>query len=115
MDTRQQFLEVIQNEYSKIVGNNMPNDLLKVVSEAITDYYYDQYQRFSKQYPKSIKRYSSFQTKDLDHPNAFELIIKTLKKAVGPEYEIYAMLMLKMSKDELTDFERRMRDFHNMF
>jgi len=114
MDTKQQFLDVIQNEYLKIVGNNMPNDLLKVVCEAVADDRYHQYQRFTNDHPKSTKRYSSFQTKDLDHPWVFELVIKTLKKEVGAEYESYAMLLLKMSQNELRDFERRMIDFHNM-
>jgi hypothetical protein len=114
MDTKQQFLDLIQHEYFEIAGNKMPNDLLKVICETVTDYFYDQYQRFSNQYPKSIKRYSSFQIKDLDHPWVFELIIETLKKEVGSEYENYAMLMLKMSQNELKDFERRMTDYHNM-
>ncbi len=69
MDSRQQFFDVINDYYSNIVDDKLPPDLLIELCNKITDYYYNQYTRFGKQYPKSIKRYSTFQLKDLDHPD----------------------------------------------
>ncbi len=71
MDSKQEFKRVIYSHYSEIAGDRVPDKILHELSETISDYYYEQYKRFGKQYPKSIKRYSSFQIKDLDHPTTF--------------------------------------------
>lgn len=88
---------------------------LDLVSKAIVDYYYEQYQRFGRQYPKSIKRYSTFQLTDLDHPTTFEIIIKTLKEKIGTGYGELTLPFLKMTLDELRQFERSREEFRKMF
>jgi len=115
MDSKQQFLDTIKKEYLDLTQDQVPLELVNTVSEGITEYYYDQYQRFRKQYPKSIKRYSSFQTKDLDHPTTHETIIKILKDKVGNDYEKYAILLLNMTLDELKEFEKIERNFIKCF
>ncbi len=115
MGSRQDFLNTILTEYHRIGNKNVPEKILAEVSEILTDYYYDQYTRFRKQYPKSIKRYSSFQIKDLNHPTTHELIIKTLKSKVGEDYKMYAIVLLNKSLDELKEFEKNREEFYKMF
>ena len=115
MESKEQFFNVIHNHYKNIVGGKLSTEFLEGLSERITEYYYEQYTRFRKQYPKSIKRYSSFQIKDLDHPETTEMIIKFFKNTPGNKYPEYAMVVLNMSEAELEDFEKSREDFHNMF
>lgn len=115
MDTKQRFFKIIHGYYYKIVKNELPAALLNELSEAITKYYYEQYSRFGNEKPKSTKRYSSFQTKDLDHPYTFEIIIKFFKEKVGNKYPQYVMQLLPMTKDELKKFEKNREDFYNIF
>ncbi|NAS29736.1 hypothetical protein GTQ40_02020 [Flavobacteriaceae bacterium R38] len=115
MDSKEQFLEIIRKKYLDLTQEQVPFDLVDEVSNNITDYYYDQYQRFIKQYPKSVKRYSSFQIKDLDHPITHETIIKILKEKVDTDYEKYAILFLNMTLEELKKFERNREEFYKMF
>ncbi|MGB1032007.1 MAG: hypothetical protein ACPGWM_05305, partial [Flavobacteriales bacterium] len=68
MDSRERFLEIIRTEYTDLIDGKVDKELIDAVSEGVTDYYYEQYQRFRKEHPKSIERYSSFQLKDLNHP-----------------------------------------------
>ena len=76
MDSRDKFLKAIRDEYFRVTKGEVTEYMVDLISNAVTDYYYDQYQRFGQQYPKSIKRYSTFQLKDLDHPTTFEIVIK---------------------------------------
>jgi hypothetical protein len=115
MDSRDKFLMTIRDEYFRVTKGEVAGDKLDLVSGAVTDYYYDQYQRFGQQYPKSIKRYSTFQLKDLDHPATFEIVIKVLKEMVGVDYEKIAIQFLPMTLDELGQFERSREEFYKMF
>ena len=115
MDSKQKFLDTIRTEYLDLTQGQVSVDLIDFVSERITDYYYDQYKRFRKQYPKSIKRYSAFQTKDLDHPTTHETVIKAVKEKVGIDYEKYAILFLDTTLDELKSFEKNREEFYKMF
>ena len=115
MDSKQKFLEIIRKEYSALTLGKVDEELLDAVSVGVTDYYFEQYQRFRNQYPKSIKRYSSFHLKDLDHPSTHELIIKIVKEKVVTEYEEPATKFLNMTIDELKAFEKNREEFYNMF
>jgi hypothetical protein len=113
MDSKQEFFRVIYNHYSEITKDKVPDEILHELSETISDYYYEQYIRFGKQYPKSIKRYSTFQIKDLDHSTTFEIIIKFLKNKAGSKYSELALSILPMTLDELRAFERNRENFYN--
>jgi hypothetical protein len=115
MDSKQRFFDTIRKEYLAVTQGQVSEDLIDFISKRITDYYYDQYARFRKQYPKSIKRYSAFQNKDLDHPTTHETIINALKEKVGVDYKKYATLFLNMTLDELKSFERNREEFYKMF
>lgn len=115
MDSKNQFYQTIYNYYKEIVVGNIPDQILTEICNELCDHFYNEYSRFKKQYPKSIKRYSTFLLKDLDHPNTFELIINFFKNKYGAKYKEFSCLMLKMTETELLDFEKNRRDFHNMF
>jgi hypothetical protein len=115
MDSREQFKATIYEHYKNVVSNEFPEQLLNEVVTKLTDVFYEQYSRFKKQYPKSSKRYSSFLVKDLDHPQAFECVIKSLKPNVKTDYKKYAGELMKMSETEVTNFEQRQKDFYSMF
>ena len=114
MDSKQDFFEIIYNHYAKIVGDKISAQILHDLSECVAEYYYKQYGKFKNQYPKSAKRYSSFQIKDLDHPQTFELIINLLKEKMGSDYSKYTTLLLNISATELSQFEKTRKDYHNM-
>lgn len=115
MDSRDTFLQIIFKHYKNVADGKIPDELLNDLSEKLTDYYYGQYSRFNKQYPKSQKRYSSFQTKDLDHPTTFEIVIKFLKDKVGENYVPSAILLLNISETELKSFEKNREEFYKNF
>jgi len=115
MDSKDKFLTTIRDEYFRVTKGEVANDKVDLVSNVVTDYYYDQYQRFGQQYPKSIKRYSTFQLKDLNHPTTFEIVIKVLKEKLGIDYEKTALQFLNMTLEELRQFEQSRQEFYKMF
>lgn len=115
MDSKDKFYEIILDFYKNAVGDKIPNDILKLLCRQLSENFYDEYTRFRAQYPKSIKRYSSFQTKDLNHPLTFELVIKFFKDKFGIDYKKYSCLLLNMTDSELADFEKNRQEFYNMF
>lgn len=115
MDSPEQFYQIIHSHYKNIVADEFPKPLLDGVTKKLALEFHEQYSRFKKQHPKSTKRYSSFQTKDLDHPQTLESIIEFLKTNVNTEYIIYAGELLKMNEAEIIEFEKNRKDFYNMF
>ena len=113
MDSKLSFFDTINRYYTALSFEKIPPNLLTELSNIITDYYYEQYLRFGKQYPKSIKRYSTFQLKDLEHPETFELIINFFKAKVGVKYPEYATILLQMDLDKLKYFEQQRQLYHN--
>ena len=115
METKAEFHKTICNYYTEISKGKVPKEMLDDVASRIADYYYDQYTSFSIKYPKSIKRYSHYQIKDLEHPDTFEIIIAYFKELLGNDYRSYSLVLLQMTEDELTDFEKNREGFYNMF
>ena len=115
MNNKNKFYDTIFEYYNQIFNGKISNNLLTEMSDGLADYYYDQYNRFSIQYPKSVKRYSSFQLKDLDHPTTFEIIIKFFKEKFANNYPENVKLILNMTENELKAFEKSRDDFSNMF
>lgn len=114
MDSKNEFFKIIWSYYNEIANGKIEAELIIGLSNFITDFYYDQYNRFRIQYPKSVKRYSTFQIKDLDHPITFEMIIIFFKNKLGNSYAEYSKILLKKSDIELKVFEKNREDFHNM-
>ncbi|WP_139171773.1 hypothetical protein [Flavobacterium noncentrifugens] len=115
MDSKEQFFKIISTYYSNITGDKIPKAFLTGMCVQITDYYYDQYTRSYMHNPKSKKRYSTFDLKDIDHPYTFEIAIKYFKKTDPNQYLHYAALALDMTESDIKDFEKSREDFYNMF
>ena len=115
MDSRKKFFEIINKYYCSVVGEKIPGQYLIEMSKRVADYYFDQYVRFYNQYPKSQKRYSTFDLKDIDHPSTFEIVIKFFKEIDLKNYLHYSSITLKISENEVLAFEQRRKDFYNMF
>lgn len=111
MEPQEKFKQVIFDYYKNIVGIQVPFTLVDALSEKIADYYYEQYSRFRRQYPKSIKRYSTFQLKDLDHPSTKKIVVDYFKNTHKTDYKNYSKLLLKMTETELENLEQWWRDF----
>jgi len=114
MDSRENFKEVILDYYKNIAETQVPLTLIDLLSGKIADYYYEQYSRFRRQYPKSIKRYSTFLLKDLDHPYTKKIVIDFFKDALKTDYKSSSMLLLKMTETELDSIEQWWKDFERL-
>lgn len=115
MNSKEDFFKVIQNYFESVVGNEISADLIYGLSQKVTDYYFDQYKRFYDQYPKSRKRYSSFQLKDIEHPDTYEIAIKYFKEITPANYLKYVGLIFQKSESEISEIEKRRDDFYKMF
>lgn len=113
MQTKQEFYDIIYRYYADRVGDNISSTLLHGLTERITDHYYEQYSRFRIQYPKSVKRYSTFKLNDLEHPEVMEIIIKYFKSIFGDNYAEEATVALNLSLDGLRKFEENMTAYYN--
>jgi len=113
MDSKETFFEKIYKYYQDISKEKIDTDNLIELSRRISDYYYEQYNRFGKQYPKSIKRYSVFNSKDLEHPDTLELIINFFKEKFGDEYFKFSKVLLNMTDSQLKTFEINRELYHN--
>ena len=114
MDSQEKFKQVIFDYYKNISGDQVPLTLVDKLSDKITDYYYDQYTRFRKKYPKSIKRYSTFQLKDIDHPQTKKIVVDFFKNKSQTEYRKFSKLLLNMTDKELDNFEQWWYDFERI-
>ena len=113
MDTKQDFFNVIYNHYTEKVGKRISPELLRGLSEKITDHYFEQYSGFKVQYPKSAKRYSTFKMDDLNHPNVTEMVINYFRQKAGDKYADYATIVLECSVNDLNKFEKNREDYYN--
>lgn len=115
MDTKQEFFNCINDYYVNVSNGKVPLELVNELSELVTNYYYEEYSRFGKQYPKSAKRYSTFQLKDLGHPTTQEMVIKYFKTNSSEHYRDFSQQLLNMSEEELNKFEKNREDFYKMW
>ena len=114
MDSKEKFKAVILDHYKNIAGDQIPLTLLDKLCDNVTEYYYVQYSRFRIQYPKSIKRYSTFQLKDIDHPETKKIVVDFFKNELKTKYRDYSKLLLNMTDTELDNFEQWWYDFERL-
>jgi hypothetical protein len=114
MDSCDSFKQAIFSHYKNISTDQIPFQILNTLCDKITDYYYDQYTRFRVQYPKSIRRYSTFQLKDIDHPQTKKILVDFFKNEFKERYRDYSKLLLGMTDKELDDFEQWWYDFERL-
>jgi hypothetical protein len=113
MQTKQEFHDIIYRYYANRIGEKISSTFLNGLTERITDHYYEQYSRFRIQYPKSVKRYSTFKIDDLEHPEVTEIVINYFKEVVGDNYAENAMIVLGLPLPELRRFEEYREAYHN--
>lgn len=113
--SKEDFYAIILNYYTDKSQNLVPMELLKSLSVEITNYYFEQYSCFRRQYPKSIKRYSSFKTIDLDHPKTHEMVIHFFRVSAKDDYLIYSSILLGLTKENIIAFEKEQIAFYNIF
>jgi len=113
MDSRKIFFEKIYKYYQDASMDKIDANYLIELSKRISDYYYEQYSRFRKQYPKSSKRYSEFKFEDLNHPETVELIINFFKEKLGDKYFAFSKVFLNMTDSQLKSFEINRELYHN--
>jgi len=114
MDSQEKFKAVILDHYKNIAGDQIPMTLLDKLCDNVTEYYYEQYSRFRRQYPKSIKRYSTFQLKDIDHPQTKKIVVDFFKNELKTKYRDYSKLLLNMTDTELDNFEQWWYNFERL-
>ncbi|WP_299682736.1 hypothetical protein [uncultured Dokdonia sp.] len=93
--------EKIKNYYSTNVNGGIPDAIILEIAEIIANYQYDSYRNLWKEYPKSRKRYSIFDTKDLKNPFVYWKIMDYLKVAYTESYQEYACVILGVNKEIL--------------
>jgi len=107
LEPKEKFHNKIEEYYSDLAGEQIPIDLFNDLIDKITDYQYDNYNRFWKQYPKSRKRYSELKIDDLEHPFTHYMITDFLKQKAALTYQKFSKILLKMNDDEFRDYEIR--------
>ncbi|WP_300007413.1 hypothetical protein [uncultured Dokdonia sp.] len=112
MESKIVFFEKIKGYYSKSVNGGVPDTIIYEIAEIIANYQYDSYRNFWKKYPKSRKRYSIFDTKDLNSPYVYWKIMDHLKIKYPDMYERYACAILNSNKEALIELEKR-RDLYD--
>ncbi|HMS69337.1 MAG TPA: hypothetical protein PKD18_14425 [Saprospiraceae bacterium] len=114
MDSYDSFKQAILGHFKNMSADKVPLNLLDSLCDKITDYYFDQYSRFRKQHPKSIKRYSTFQLKDIEHPQTKKMVVDFLKIEISDKYRDYSKILLSMTVKELNDLEQWWQDFERL-
>jgi hypothetical protein len=105
IDSKEEFLRIILEHYVVLSADRIPKDLIVSLSNNITDYYYKQYNDFYKKYPKSRKRYSTFQVKDFDHPTTSRMVVEFFRRKFEEQYKDYSKLLLGLDDKQLMDLE----------
>lgn len=113
MQTKQDYYDTIYRYYSDQVGEKISTTFLNGLTERITQNYYEQYSRFRIQYPKSVKRYSTFKINGLDNPQVKEIMINYFKEMISDNYPEKTMVVLSLSLPELRRFEEYREAYHN--
>ncbi|CAM1362581.1 conserved hypothetical protein [Tenacibaculum litopenaei] len=115
MDSKEVFYKVILDYYvGKTKANNVQN-YLNELAEYLSLYFFKQYKEYRRLYPKSKKRYSTFNTKDLENPLTHDLIINFFKERFNENYRNYSSKILGINNDEFLKYEKNRNDFYDMW
>lgn len=106
IEPKNNFRLVIEEYYSKLSNNRIPEELLIEIIEKVTDMIYSNYKRFWQQYPKSRKRYSKLKLEDVEHSFVRYMITDILKKKNLPEYRDFSKVLFYMTDSELDEYEK---------
>ena len=88
---------------------------LSFISLKIVLHYLYMYNMWRITYPQHRDQELKFLPKDFEHPNTGDMIIWYLKNKYPETYAAKCQLMLGMSTDEFTNYEKKRQEFHDMW
>lgn len=115
MAPRSTFYNEILAHYTNKAQNCIPQSLLEELAQVVTEKLYSEYLKFRVQYPKSVKRYSMLKHEDIEHPYTLEEVVKFFKRNDRENYIPFACAALGFTKEELQSFEKKHKEFWEMF
>jgi len=115
LKSKKDFYTKIEKYYLDRINGEIPKELLDDLFTLITRNQYNSYGIKWKDYPKSRKRYSELKLSDLEHPYTQNDIIIFFKERDKTNYKLYSSLLLKMTEQEIIEFEIRRKEFESYF
>jgi hypothetical protein len=88
---------------------------LSIISLKIVLHYLYMYNAWRMIYPQHKDRDLRFLTEDFENPNTGDMIIRYFNNKYPETYSAKCRLMLSMSTDEFASFEKRRKEFHDMW
>ena len=113
LEPKNEFRKKIRAHYAAFALDTIPKEIIEDISQIITNDLHNRYRKSWRKYPKSRKRYSVLEMKDLKHPHIYRLIMEYLKTNHPIEYSKYSCILLGMDKAELKEEEKRQFQFFN--
>ncbi len=113
MQSKQEFFKIIYQFYYNRVGEQIQELFLKELSEEITNHYYHQYSKYRFDYPKSVKRYSTFKVEDLNHPEITDIVIKYFKNKIGDDYQRMTFIFQNITLNDLKWHQEYRENYNN--
>jgi len=115
IEPKNSFFLKIEKFYSELANDKVPKEFITELSEILTESQFKSYKNSWKKYPKSRKRYSEFDVKDLNHPFVHYQIMDFFRKLPNTSYVRFSCQLLNLSETEFAEFEKRKNQFENMF
>ena len=112
---KKDFYTKIENYYLNRANGKIPKELLDDLFTLITRDQYNSYGIKWNDYPKSRKRYSELKLSDLEHPYTQNDIIVFFREKDKINYKKYSSLLLKMTEQEIIEFEIKRKEFESYF
>jgi hypothetical protein len=88
---------------------------LSIISLKIVLHYLYMYNMWRITYPQHKDQELKFLSKDFKNPNTVDMIIRFFKNKYPETYAAKCQLMLGMSTDEFSGFEKGRQNFHDMW
>ena len=104
LEPKRQFFKKIEAFYLQRGESSLPKDLIVQIAHKITHEVYADYKRLWKKHPKSRKRYSQLDLKDLDHNYVRNSVIDFLELKQLPERHTYAKALFDMDDEAYTQY-----------
>ena len=114
LESKNNFFSKIEKYYLELADSKIQKDIIAELSKGLSESQYEYYKQCWKKYPKSKKRYSEFDLKDLDHPSVHYQIMNFFKSQPNLNYVRLSRQLLNLSETEFVEFEKRKNQFENM-
>ncbi|GAL82756.1 hypothetical protein JCM19274_2479 [Algibacter lectus] len=98
----------------ELADGKISEDVIAELSKELSESQYEFYKQCWKKYPKSKRRYSEFDLKDLNHPSVHYQIMDFFKSQPNSNYAGLSRQLLNLNETEFTELEKRKNQFENM-